>query len=397
MRVSTAGIHAAALTLLNERNAQIAKLQNQIGASTRILTPADDPIGAGQALELDRALSESKQHQRNTDIATNRLSLEEQTLADTTELLQRVRTLALQANSGTMDNTSRESIANEIEVRLKQLVDLANRKDGNGEYLFSGYSTLTKPFAQSGTTVTYMGDGGARLLQTGPSQRVPDGHPGNEVFMNIVRGNGTFVTGAANTNTGDGVISGGIVTNATAWVPDTYTIVFDTPTTYEVFESGGDSVMTGTFAPGDAIAFNGIQFEIEGAPATGDTFTVSPAGTQDMFTTVANLLATLKRPTEGAGQNALYATEIAQALTQLDHSLDNVTSVRGEVGARLSMLSDAADDQVNRQLDLQTSLSGIRDLDYAEAITQLNLQLVGLQAAQASYSKISQLSLFNYL
>ena len=37
------------------------------------------------------------------------------------------------------------------------------------------------------------------------------------------------------------------------------------------------------------------------------------------------------------------------------------------------------------------------DLDYADAITKMNMQLVGLQAAQMSYSKISNLSLFNYL
>ena len=59
---------------------------------------------------------------------------------------------------------------------------------------------------------------------------------------------------------------------------------------------------------------------------------------------------------------------------------------------------DAADAaREDLQLDVASSLSDLRDLDYAEALARMNQQLVGLQAAQMSYSQISQLSLFNYL
>ena len=46
---------------------------------------------------------------------------------------------------------------------------------------------------------------------------------------------------------------------------------------------------------------------------------------------------------------------------------------------------------------MKSLLSDLRDLDYASTITQLNVQLAGLQAAQSSYTKISQLSLFDYI
>jgi len=48
-------------------------------------------------------------------------------------------------------------------------------------------------------------------------------------------------------------------------------------------------------------------------------------------------------------------------------------------------------------LNLKTNLSTVEDLDYAAAITKMNQQLLSLEAAQSSFSKISQLSLFNYL
>jgi flagellar hook-associated protein 3 FlgL len=400
MRISTAGIHNSALGQMMAKSSALAKTQNQIAAGTRILTPADDPIGAAQALELDRALAESQQHQKNTTAATNRLSFEEQTLGDVTSLLGRIRDLSVEANNPTLDDGARKSILSEVQVRFEDLVDLANRKDTNGEYLFAGYSTLTQPFVRSGNTVSYQGDDGTRVLQTGPSQRVTDGHPGSAVFMNIPQGNGTFLTSAESTNTGAATIDVGTVTNATAWgTGGSFTIHFTTPTDYEVLDAvSGTQLSTGTYSPnGTGITFNGVQVTIQGAAATGDQFNVDPGGSEDMFTAVNNLITTLKRPSSSTAQNALFATEMGQALKQLDNSLDRISDVRSEVGARLAVLSDSTDDQADRQLDLKTQLSQIRDLDYADAITTLNIQLAGLQAAQQSYAKISGLNLFNYL
>jgi len=397
MRISTAGIHNAALAQMMSQSTKLSKTQQQIAAGTRILSPADDPIGAAQALELDRSLAESQQHEKNTTAATNRLSYEEQTLNDATNLLNRIRDLTVEANSGAMDDSARKSILSEIQVRYTDLMDLANRKDTNGEYLFAGYSTQTRPFVQTGNTVTYQGDEGTRVLQTGPSQRVTDGHPGSDVFMNIKQGNGTFVTGAASTNTGAATIDTGTVTSPAAWTPGTFTIHFTTPTDYEILDSTNTAISTGTLTGDGTIAFNGIEVQIKGDAATDDKFTVATAGAQDMFSALTGLMSTLQRPSGSTSQNALYATELGATLTQLDNSLERISDVRSEVGARLSVLQDSTDEQADRQLDLKTQLSQIRDLDYADAITTLNIQLAGLQAAQQSYAKISNLNLFNYL
>ena len=399
MRISTAGIHAAALGQMMAKSSALAKTQNQIASGTRILTPADDPIGAAQALELDRALAESQQQGKNTTAATNRLSFEEQTLSDATSLLQRVRDLTVEANNPTLDDGARKSILSEIQVRFSDLVDLANRKDTNGEYLFSGYSTLTQPFVKSGTNVTYQGDDGTRVLQTGPSQRVTDGHPGSAVFMNIPQGNGTFLTGADTANTGSATVDIGTVTDSAAWgAGGTFTIHFTSPTDYEVLDSTSTQISTGTYSSsGTGITVNGAQVQISGDVATDDKFTISPAATEDMFSSLNKLMTTLQRPSASTAQNAQFSTEMGQVLQQIDNSLERVSDIRSEVGARLAVLSDSTDDQANRQLDLKTQLSQIRDLDYADAITNLNIQLAGLQAAQQSYAKISNLNLFNYL
>jgi flagellar hook-associated protein 3 FlgL len=74
-----------------------------------------------------------------------------------------------------------------------------------------------------------------------------------------------------------------------------------------------------------------------------------------------------------------------------------VLNVRAEVGARLSMLDDVQAAREDFNVEVQRNLSNLQDIDYAEAISRMNRQMLGLQAAQQSYTRVSQLSLFNYL
>jgi flagellar hook-associated protein 3 FlgL len=91
------------------------------------------------------------------------------------------------------------------------------------------------------------------------------------------------------------------------------------------------------------------------------------------------------------------STKIGGALQQLDQADTHLQNVRAGIGARLSLLDDASSTRDAINVDVQTALSNLQDLDYATAITKLQQQMVGLQAAQQSYMKISQLSLFSYL
>jgi flagellar hook-associated protein 3 FlgL len=397
-RVSTAGMHNSALAGILERNASLVKTQAQIATGKRIMSPADDPAGAVRALDLDRAIAEFDQFGRNSDVVTNRLTYEEQTLSDMTNLLDRVRGLALQGANASVDAAGRDAIATEIEDRLDELMAMANRKDANGEYLFSGYSTLTQPFSKTATGVAYLGDQGVRFVQTSPTQKTADGHSGFEVFQNVGEGNGTFVVNANNLNTGAAVIDSGTVVNPAQWVRDDYTLTFTSATTYDIVDSGGNAIVTnGTYTSGGAIAFRGVQVTLTGDVVTGDEFSIDASGTEDMFTTLQKLVTTLGRPAVTNSDRALFSSEINNVISQLDRALDHTSSTRADVGSRLSVLEHAEETRADRTLDLKSALSELRDLDYAEAITRLNIQMVGLQAAQNSYTQMSQLSLFDYL
>src|SRR4029079_2761198 len=94
---------------------------------------------------------------------------------------------------------------------------------------------------------------------------------------------------------------------------------------------------------------------------------------------------------------ATFNTKIGAAISNLDQALNRVVGVRAEVGSRLSAIDTAADTRDSEAVDLQSLISDLRDVDYAKAISQLNQQYAGLQAAQQTYAQFAQLSLFNFL
>jgi flagellar hook-associated protein 3 FlgL len=114
-------------------------------------------------------------------------------------------------------------------------------------------------------------------------------------------------------------------------------------------------------------------------------------------------------PFSGGGNQSIFETIDAlatdfeantaspNATTDIKSALDNVSTVRAKIGARLNALDTQK--EVSEELILQSekTLSSIQDLDYAEAISRLNLQLAGLQASQQAFTRIQNLSLFNYL
>jgi flagellar hook-associated protein 3 FlgL len=292
-------------------------------------------------------------------------------------------------------------LATELRQLASELVDISNRDDGNGEYLFAGTSTGTKPFARGTTGVSYVGDQTTRHIRVSGSQAIADGHPGSEVFMNLTQANGTFRTEVSATNTGSGTIDVGTVVDPAAWVADNYTLRFTSATDWVVEDDTAPTpvqVAAGTgFVSGQTIQFPGARVTVTGTPATGDSFTIEPAQDMDMFAVLDDLIATLEGGAGLPSDKAIFQAHIGQSIADLDQSLARTLSVRAEVGSRLSAIDNAANSREIEAIDLQQLLSDLRDVDYAEAISKLNQEYAGLQAAQAAYSKIAQLSLFDYL
>jgi flagellar hook-associated protein 3 FlgL len=401
VRLSTAAIHRTSIDAILQQQTRLARTQTQVTSGKRFQTAAEDPIAATRAAALDRTVADNAQFERNSNIIQSRLSYEEQSLTDVTLLLQRTRELALEGANATLGQSERNMLATELRQLAGELVDISNRDDGNGEYLFAGTSTGTKPFARGTTGVNYVGDQTTRFIRVSGSQAIADGHPGSEVFMNLTEANGTFRTAVAPANTGAGTIDVGTVVDPAAWVPGNYTLRFTSATDWVVEDDTTPTpvqVATGSgFASGNTIQFLGVRVTVTGAPATGDSFAIQSAQDTDMFSVLDNLIATLTTGTGLPSDKAVFQQQIGVSIADIDQSLERVLSVRSEVGTRLSAIDNATNAREVESIDLEQLLSDLRDVDYADAISRLNQQYAGLQAAQQAYTKISQLSLFDYL
>lgn len=396
MRVSTIGSYANGLSAMQRLQAALDQTQRQISSGRRILTPSDDPLAAARAVEIRESIGRLEQFDRNATIANNRLQQEESSLASVNNVLQRVRELALQANNATQTNETRQLIAVEMRQSLDQLVQIANQKDGSGNYLFSGNLESTTPVTRMGGSFTYNGDQGQRYIQIGEGRQVADGDSGSAVFFKIRAGNGDFIASPAASNSGTGILGPGSVVDQSAWDQGQYTVRFIGPDSYEVEDSTGSVIAANTFQDGDTIAFRGIEFSLNGQPATGDEFALGPSPYQDVFSMVDQLASTLERTINGSAEQAELNNGVNAAIQNIDQAIGNVLDVRIQVGSRLSAVENQVDSNGAFKLNYQDTLASIEDLDYAEALSRLSLQATTLEAAQQSFIRTQSLSLFNY-
>lgn len=433
MRISTGMIFDAGVAGMNRQAATLLHLQQQISSGRRILTPSDDPVAAARALEVTQASDVVTQFKLNQDSAKSALGLEEAQLTGAAEVLGRVRELAVQAGSTNLSTTERKAIAVELRSRFDELLGIANGTDGAGQHIFAGFMGGTTPFGGTvdnilaGNEIVYQGDDGQRKLQVAQSRSIEVSDSGNDVFKRIKNGNGYFATDYAVGNAGTATVNTGAVTDSAAWNAATtknVAVVFTVAagvTTYDLVDTvANKSLLTGaavppatpvvnqrTFQSGQPIvlksqgaepAFDlGGSITIGGAPATGDSFSVTPSASQSVFVTLANLIGALEVPPGTPTAQAKYITEIGFALTNLDQASDNISRVRAGIGSRLNEIESLASLNDNFSLQYQQTLSDLQDLDYAKAISDLTRTQSVLQAAQQSFAKTSQLSLFNYL
>lgn len=183
MRISTQTLFDSGAARIGDLQSSLYKTQQQLATGRRVLTPSDDPIAAARALEVTQSQSLNTQYGTNRGYAKDSLAMVDSTLSSVTELLQNVKTTAISAGNGSLGDGERASIATALQSSLDQLVGLSNTRDGQGNYLFSGFQTNTPAFAQTATGVQYQGDQGQRLIQVDSSRQMAVSSQGQAVFQ----------------------------------------------------------------------------------------------------------------------------------------------------------------------------------------------------------------------
>ena len=402
MRISTTTLYEAGSQRIADQQSALLKTQQQIATGRRILSPADDPVGAARVLDLAQGQAINAQFASNRLNAKNALSMEESVLQSVTALIQDAQAQVVTAGNGSYTDAERRFIATDLRGRLEELVGLANTRDAMGNFLFAGFQANAQPFVSGADGVRYQGDQGQKMLQVGPARQMPAGDPGSDIFENIP-GPGSLVTTADAGNIGSARLSRVTVFDATslpAIVRTRYEISFEvTPdgTTYTV---DTEPPPTGAYVSGEPVRFDGMELTVSDGPdgpANGDSFVLEAPRNQSLFATMENLIGLLETPAAGAVGQANLKHGLAQASEKLSNALENVLAVRASVGSRLSELESLESLGEDRNIQYEQAISEIQGLDLIKATSDLMQQKLTLEAAQQSFLKVSGLSLFSFL
>lgn len=282
MRVSTSQIYSIATLGMTQAQAAVTKTQEQMATGKRVLSPADDPVAATSILQLNQELARTEQYKKNINVAENSLNLEDTSLQTVSDLVQRMRELAVKAgNTAVLSASDYRSLAAEVDTRINELLNLQNTRNASGQYIFAGYQSGTKPFVgDGGGNFSYLGDEGQLRLQASASVTVAVTDSGKRLFVDVPSGHNTFNTSASPSNQSipPAVISVGQVYDQEEFdrlYPQDLVVSFSksgNATLLSVSErsSGKLFISNQPYMSGDEIKVAGASFKVLGTPYPGD-------------------------------------------------------------------------------------------------------------------------------
>ena len=399
MRVTRSYFQRFALQQMQKTQKNIAKYQAQISTGKKLLNPSDDPSAVATTEKLDAAIQRMAQYKNNADAVRQRLSQQEDVFNNMTDTMQRLKELSIQANTDVLSDDDRRIIAAEVKQIQKQLLDYANTRLPNGEYMFSGSMGNTQPFLLNDNKVSYAGDQSESWVQLSDSRKVRANDTGDVIFQRIRNGNGKFYTDLKSGNSGTGVIDGGVLTDPANFTRKSFEIQFTDANTFDIVDltDGSDTQNGLSYQPGDPISFNGLTVTIKGAPENGDAFVVAPSKNIDIFSIAGNFASALELDRSNPANIAKAHQTFDSVINNIDNTLENIQARHSDLGARMGYIDTTEDETESVAFILNKTRSEIEDTDYAEAISNLDFQMNTLEAIRQTYAKMSQSSLFDYL
>lgn len=396
MRISTAQMFHQNINSVTNKQSQTSKIIEQLSTGKRVNTAGDDPVAAAGIGNLNQQNAVVDQFLKNIDYAKNRLSITESKLGSASTLASSARENVLRAVNGTLTDTDRQTVADELRGTLDELMAIANSKDESGNYLFGGFNTGTQPFTldASGNAI-YHGDSGVRETVVASGTTIGANIPGDKAFMNAANGLGDYSVNYLASQTGEFSVESAKVTNPATHTPDTFTFTMN-GNDLEVRDSSNAVVTTvPAFDPSNPVSFNGMEVKLDGKPAAGDSFTLEHKPEVSLLDTISSAIALIEDPNKvntPAGKS-----ELAQMLNNIDSGMNQLDVARGEAGNSLKSLDSYAATHEEEKIVNNSALSMLEDLDYAEAITQLEQQQQALNAASSVFTKVGTVSLFDYI
>ena len=402
MKISNSYLFDQATKNIQTAQSDVSKSREQIASGKSLVRPSDD-TGKLRSIEILKSQQRKVESYENSmNYLTDRFQLEESVLGSASDILIRLKDLAIQAANDSMATSDRDIIATEVESLRDELLGIANTRDVEGNFIFAGSKSDTKPFVmnQSTDVVQYAGDNRRLFTAVSDTRVLESNTDGTKVFEPINRTSTTFdlrgikEAGDYNFRVGDSVIEFKVVTPLSA--SDIKTSIdnalanssISSTATVELVNGQANVQLVLTGRAG--VALSGIDVTQSEGDSTPVTVTVNQTSTVgvDFFKMLSDFHKGLASDTR---------SDIDRAISELTSAQQVIAESLGSVGSKLNTVERQQDINADLGLRLDQMLSNEEDLDYAKAVTQFNAELVRLEATQASFAKVAQLSLFQFI
>ena len=348
----------------NER--AMSSAMEQLSTGKRINSAADDAAGMAIASKMTAQIRGLDQAGRNINDAVSMIQTAEGATGEITNMLQRMRELAVQTSSGTYTTEDQANIELEFQALLVGIDNIADTTQWNGMNVLDGTGA---------STVFQIGANNSQTLT------VNLGNLQSDAFVAGSAGSNVITTTASQAALMTSVTTGSITTAVAATASTTAALVT---------ALNADATFAASYIASSTSTTTVTITEISGAfTDAGPTVSVVTSGTG-----VASFaVATGAETTLGLGADISALTSTTSGvLATLDTALAAVSTQNATNGAAINQLEYTADSLANVSLNTQASRSRIEDADYAKATTELARTQIIQQAGTAMLAQANQQS-----
>ena len=498
MKVSTSQFFRQAVEIIGSQHSDVAKQQARLGTGKQLVKPSDDAQKAALIQKLKSGLASQINYGSGLESLRTRLVAEESAISTAENMLLRIKELAVRGASESMSTGDRKIISVETDALLAEIMSLANTRDSNGNYIFSGSKVKLPAFIRDvNGKVSYSGDVTQSNIFISDQRTIKMNSPGDEVFKGIIRdGNAGRYSGDLSASNDAGLVGlsfahkdfvlraaelrsvlgkadaeaklsvnvpasglnlsgslriNGVTITGSAWsdkaalVTAINNLKGSTHVAAEIATNGnlilsndagyeGDAIViepvvgnganalginTATYSSSsdllaaqtqaevnydryhaelhassydseiDWALFHSIDSEAYDRAFAGTYIPGSPNAERVGFFTVLDDLV-----------NALALSDspkIEKGIEELEMLIQNTALSIADIGGRMAVIDSQEAIMDETRIRFESLISEAEDLDYSTAVTELSAEMLALEAAQSSFAKIAQLSLFDYL
>lgn len=401
MRITTNMIYDRNLATMSKVSERQNTAYNQLMSGDKFTRAGEDPSGMSQKMALTKEIDLFKQYSVNGSLLENSLGHADTVLGSINTAMLSAQTLIQKANSSAMGSEERNAIASELEGLQKQMFDLMNSKNSQGEFIFGGNQSKTQPFVKDASgNYVFQGDTGQRSIQVSPTVQIPANDSGFDLFeMVATRRTASATSANIKVGVGDQGNFESFYRNSydSSLASNSFTVstLAGPPATYEIKDSGGTVMQSGDYGAGNKISFNGLELTLD-LPAGGadQTFALDAPKNDNVLNGMSDFISALRDPNLSADD---FQLAVADATSHINNARTQVDRGQGDLGSRLNSLEQVMGSNDGLSTLNQQARAKVSEADMYEVIAALSKEDAAMSASQLAFSKISKLTLFDYI